>query len=165
MGSGYVDQLFLEFGISWRRVASFMLQLVYHRRNSPLYPLDSMLGGAWNRSGWYGEAIILDPTRTQILTSWRMASSGMLRRVVLVRTDVSEEFSATFFRVTRIGELGTMLAVISNRRTLWRNTRATWRNIPVDAILHSHHRENLKSLTAWSSSMCIPAQYLTNTHF
>jgi hypothetical protein len=24
-------------------------------------------------------------------------------------------------------------------------TRATWRNIPEDAILHSHHRENLKS--------------------
>jgi hypothetical protein len=24
-------------------------------------------------------------------------------------------------------------------------TRATWRNIPKDAILHSHHRENLKS--------------------
>jgi hypothetical protein len=41
----------------------------------------------------------------------------MLRRVALVRTDVSEELSA-FFRVTRIGELGTTLAVISNRRTL-----------------------------------------------
>jgi hypothetical protein len=24
-------------------------------------------------------------------------------------------------------------------------TRATWRNIPVDAILHSHRHENLKS--------------------
>jgi hypothetical protein len=24
-------------------------------------------------------------------------------------------------------------------------TRATWRNIPGDAILHSHRRENLKS--------------------
>jgi hypothetical protein len=31
----------------------------------------------------------------------------MLRRVALVRTDVSEEPSATFIRVTRIGELGT----------------------------------------------------------
>jgi hypothetical protein len=39
-----------------------------------------------------------------------MASSGMLRRVVLVRTDVSEELSASFIRVTRIGELGTTLA-------------------------------------------------------
>jgi hypothetical protein len=42
----------------------------------------------------------------------------MLRRVVLVRTDVSEELSASVIRVTRIGELGTTLAVTSNRRTL-----------------------------------------------
>jgi hypothetical protein len=40
-----------------------------------------------------------------------MASFGMLRRVALVRTDVSEEHSASFIRVTRIGELGTTLAV------------------------------------------------------
>jgi hypothetical protein len=46
-----------------------------------------------------------------------MASSGMLRRVALVRTDVSEELSASIIGVTRIGELGT-LAVTSNRRTL-----------------------------------------------
>jgi hypothetical protein len=43
-----------------------------------------------------------------------MASSGMLRRVVLVRTDVSEELSAPFIRVTIIGGLGTKLAVTSN---------------------------------------------------
>jgi hypothetical protein len=36
-----------------------------------------------------------------------MASSGMLRRVALVRTDVSEDFSASIIRMTRIGELGT----------------------------------------------------------
>jgi hypothetical protein len=52
-----------------------------------------------------------------------MASSGMLRRVALVRTDVSEELSFSFIRVTRIGELGTTLAVTSNRRTLQRNTK------------------------------------------
>jgi hypothetical protein len=47
-----------------------------------------------------------------------MASSGMLRSVTLVRTDVSEEHSASIIRVTRMGELGTTLAVTSNRRTL-----------------------------------------------
>jgi hypothetical protein len=48
-------------------------------------------------------------------------SSGMLRHVALVRTDVSEELSASFIRVTRIGELGTTLAVTSNGRMLKRN--------------------------------------------
>jgi hypothetical protein len=43
-----------------------------------------------------------------------MVSSGMLRHVALVRTDVAEELSASFIRVTRIGELGTMLALTSN---------------------------------------------------
>jgi hypothetical protein len=52
-----------------------------------------------------------------------MASSGILRRVALVRTDVSEELSAYFIRVTRIGKLGTTLAVTSNRRTLRRKTK------------------------------------------
>jgi hypothetical protein len=47
----------------------------------------------------------------------------MLRRVALVRTDVSEELSDSFISMTRIGELGTMLAVTSNRRTLRRNTK------------------------------------------
>jgi hypothetical protein len=43
-----------------------------------------------------------------------MVSSGMLRRMSLVRTDISEELSVSFVRVTRIGELGTTLAVTSN---------------------------------------------------
>jgi hypothetical protein len=51
-----------------------------------------------------------------------MASSGMLRRVALVRTDVSYELSASIMKVTSIGELGTTLAVTSNRRMLRRNT-------------------------------------------
>jgi hypothetical protein len=39
-----------------------------------------------------------------------MPSSDMLRRVALVRTDVSEERIAFIIMVTRIGELGTTLA-------------------------------------------------------
>jgi hypothetical protein len=52
-----------------------------------------------------------------------MVSSGMLRRVALVKTDVSEEPGASFIGVTRIGELGTTQAATSNRRTLRRNTK------------------------------------------
>jgi hypothetical protein len=44
----------------------------------------------------------------------------MLRCVALVRTDVSKEPSASFIRVTKIGEMG-KLAITSNRRTLRRN--------------------------------------------
>jgi hypothetical protein len=46
-----------------------------------------------------------------------MESSAMLRRVALVRTDVSEEPSAFIIRVTRIGELGRTLVVTGNRYT------------------------------------------------
>jgi hypothetical protein len=96
-----------------------------------------------------------------------MASSGMLRRVTLVRTDVSKELSASFIRVTIIGELGLLRAasVVPNSPTVTMMkeaqsfsetsvlTRATRRNIPQDTILHSHCRENLKSyitLTGWT---------------
>jgi hypothetical protein len=77
--------------------------------------------------------------------------SGMLCRVALVRSDVSEELSASFIKVTRIGELGTTLvadnvvpsspilvtlmkeALISSETSVL--TRATWHNIPEDTIL------------------------------
>jgi hypothetical protein len=83
-----------------------------------------------------------------------MASSGMLRRVALVRTDESEERNASFIRVTGIGELGTTLVTpvsVTLKKEALRSsemsvlTRATWSNIPEDVILHSHRRENLKS--------------------
>jgi hypothetical protein len=79
-----------------------------------------------------------------------MPSSGILRRVALVRTDVLEELSASFIRVTRIGERGTtlsvrltfldhfilvtlMMEVLSSFETSVL-TRATRRKIPEDGI-------------------------------
>jgi hypothetical protein len=61
--------------------------------------------------------------------------SGILSRVVLVRTDVSEERTASIFKVTRIGELGITLAVTSNRSTLRKSVhRAT---LMIEAICSS----------------------------
>jgi demethoxyubiquinone hydroxylase (CLK1/Coq7/Cat5 family) len=51
-----------------------------------------------------------------------MPSSGMLRHVASAVTEVSEEHIASIIRVTRIGELGTKLAVTSNQSTLQKNT-------------------------------------------
>jgi hypothetical protein len=53
-----------------------------------------------------------------------MASYVMLRLMALVRTDVSEELSASIIRVTRIGEVETTLAVTSKRRKLRRNKKS-----------------------------------------
>jgi hypothetical protein len=84
-----------------------------------------------------------------------MAFSGMLRRVAFVRTDVSEELFASIIRVTRIVELGTriLFTLIMEELSSFETsvlTRATRRNIPEDAILPNHRRENLKSYREFS---------------
>jgi hypothetical protein len=101
-----------------------------------------------------------------------MVSSGLLRRVALVITDVSEEPGASFSRVTKICELGTTQAATS---TLMKEapgsfettvfTRATRRNNPEDTILHSHRRENLKSYKTYMNLntrfLCVEFEVIT----
>jgi hypothetical protein len=42
----------------------------------------------------------------------------MLNSVAVVSTDVSQEYSASIIGVTRLGEMGTMLGLSSNWRTM-----------------------------------------------
>jgi hypothetical protein len=77
----------------------------------------------------------------------------MLCLVALVRTDVSEELSASFIRVTRIGELGATLAVTSNRCIVvfLRNVRrllVTATVVPSLPILVTLKKEALRSSEA-----------------
>jgi hypothetical protein len=80
-----------------------------------------------------------------------MSSSGMLRHVALVRADVSEELSASFIRVTKIGELGTTQAETSNRRCNQQLTDAekkykvTASVVPSSPILVVLHRRHITS--------------------
>jgi hypothetical protein len=80
-----------------------------------------------------------------------MVSSGMLRCVALVRTDVSEVLSASFIRVTGIDELGTKLTVTSNRCTLLvllcsvRRLLVTASVVPSSPILVTLMKEALNS--------------------
>jgi hypothetical protein len=54
--------------------------------------------------------------------SMKNTVSGMLHHVALVGIEDSDELSASIITVTRIGELGTTLAVTNNRRTLRRSS-------------------------------------------
>jgi hypothetical protein len=64
----------------------------------------------------------------------------MLRRVTLLKTDVSDELSASIIRVTRISELGT-LAVSRNVRQLL----VTANVVPSSPILVTLMKEALSS--------------------
>jgi hypothetical protein len=89
-----------------------------------------------------------------------MVSSAMIHRVALVRTDVSEELSASTIRVTRILRRVRRLLVTANvvpsspilvtlimeARSSSETSvlvRATWHNIPEDAILHGLNYANI----------------------
>jgi hypothetical protein len=66
--------------------------------------------------------------------------------VTLVKADVSEERVTSIIRMKRISELriAPMTEAIRSSETSVL-TRAAGHQIPEDSILHSHHRENLKS--------------------
>jgi hypothetical protein len=86
-----------------------------------------------------------------------MPSSGILRSVALVRTDVSDErlhhqiFLCSMLRLLVTGNVPkpaiivTMMveAICSSESSVL--TIATMRNIPEDGVSHSHRRGNLKS--------------------
>jgi hypothetical protein len=59
-----------------------------------------------------------------------MLSSGISRRVARLRTDVSVDYIPSIILMTGFGELGTTLAVTSDRSTLQRNGGDTFlRNV------------------------------------
>jgi hypothetical protein len=79
-----------------------------------------------------------------------MAYSGMLRRVALVGTDVSEDRISSIIRVTRIGS-----AIRSSETAIL--TRATQYNIQEDCILRSNRREH-------QISYSFPIEEVTHRH-
>jgi hypothetical protein len=83
-----------------------------------------------------------------------MVSSGVLRRVALVRTDVSEDSEVFLRSVRRLLVAGSFVPISPILVTLMKEalgspersvlTRAARLNIPEDTILHSHRREILQ---------------------
>jgi hypothetical protein len=70
----------------------------------------------------------------------------MLRRVALVRTDVSSQrLLVTVIVVPSLPILVTLMKEALSSSETSVITRATLRNIPEDTILHSHRCENFKS--------------------
>jgi hypothetical protein len=102
------------------------------------------------------------PCASERLRLCRMSSSGMSRRLALVRTEVSEVHvanryvlqllvTANFVPSSLIIFTLMMEKIHSPEKSVL--TRATQRYIPEGCILHTHRRENLKSyraLTGWA---------------
>jgi hypothetical protein len=87
----------------------------------------------------------------------------MLQRVDFVRTDVSEEHIASIIRTTTIGELGTTLAVTSNRITLRRNTLLIV--TPRKAIISSLPWQcSVTSFISGYYKTCFPSSLVTTKH-
>jgi hypothetical protein len=65
---------------------------------------------------------VLEEINCSLLTGFIIEKWCLLRCYACgsCKNDVSEELSASFIRLTRIGELGTTLAATSNGRTLRR---------------------------------------------
>jgi hypothetical protein len=84
----------------------------------------------------------------------------MLRRVALVKTDVSEEYLVFLRSVCRLLVAASVVPSSPILVTLMKEvlgssetsvlTRTTRRDIPENTILHSHRRENLKSYTLFT---------------
>jgi hypothetical protein len=108
-------------------------------------PTDHMFAWGWKQL-WFLKVCILWDLRFSRRWLWRMASSGTLRRVALVRTYVSEELSVSNIRVTRISELGTALAVTSNRHCV--RQLLVMANVPSSPILVTLIMEALSSTEA-----------------
>jgi hypothetical protein len=90
--------------------------------------------------------------------------------MALVRTDVSQEYISFFIKMTRIGELGTLLAVIGLQilvtvmMEVIRSSetpilaRAIWHNIPEDSILFMCNYVHWFSvMNHFTSQMSMPA--------